>query len=202
MLRSRHVDTESFRETVENIALQSRRAGDIIRHLRDFTRKREPKWAPVEINPLIREVVHLSQFDARQRDITVHLDLEERMPKVIADNIQIQQVVLNLLRNGFEAMDSGEHQLVIRTTRLGTAAVEVAVCDRGVGLDPEAAGRLFHPFFTTKRDGMGLGLALSKSIIEAHRGRLWATPNPDRGTTFHFTLPIALRAVSDRHDSA
>jgi signal transduction histidine kinase len=115
------------------------------------------------------------------------------MPAVWVDSVQIEQVILNLVRNGLDAMRNpapSRGVLSIETSMVGEAAIEVAVCDAGEGLAPEVADKIFDPFFTTKSDGMGMGLAISRTIIEAHGGRLWMTKNSDRGATFHFTLPL------------
>jgi len=124
---------------------------------------------------------------------SVQTELAEDMPLVLADKIEIEQVVLNLVRNAFDAMSDtavGERKLTIRTSRLRSDSIELAVCDTGQGLPAEDAEKLFDSFFTTKPDGLGIGLSLSRSIIKAHGGRLWAEPNPDCGATFRFTLPL------------
>jgi two-component system sensor kinase FixL len=193
LLDAKQPSSEDLHTTATEIAAQSRRAAEIIRRMRDFTRRAEPQRAPADINRLIREMVRFCETEAKQRATSVRLDIGDALPSVFADTIQIQQVVLNLMRNGIEAMeinDVGERNLVIRTTLAGSHLVEVAVADSGPGLTAAAQQQLFHPFFTTKSDGMGLGLSISRSIVEAHDGRLWVTPNAPRpGVTFHFTLP-------------
>ncbi len=178
---------------VEEIAAQAVRADQIVRRLRDFVRKQDPRRERVDPNHLVREAVRLVASEGRERQIALRLDLAPDVAAVWADGIQIEQVILNLVRNAFEAMqtvDVADRGLVVRTAPSGEAAVEIAVTDAGPGLTPEHADAVFDPFFTTKPDGLGIGLAISRSIVEAHGGRLWATPNPQRGTTFHFTVPI------------
>ena len=167
-------------------------AAEIIRRLTNFVQKREPNRSSCDINEAVREVVAFAKPEAREQGITIRLNLAVDLPLILADNIQVQQVILNLVRNGIEAMteiESREHLLEIRTSLVGDG-VEVAVRDRGPGLTPEMQERIFTPFYTTKPRGMGMGLAISRSIIDAHGGQLWAAPNPEGGTTFRFTLPM------------
>ncbi len=192
-LHSNASDPALLGEVLEKIVNQGVRAGEIIRRLRNFLRKTEPRQELIDLNELVRDVVQLISVEAHQRGVDMRLDLAEGLPSVVADPIQIQQVVLNLMRNSLEAFQevpSKLRELVLRTALINDAAVEVAVTDSGPGLPAEAREKLFHPFFTTKPAGMGLGLVLSKSLVEAHGGRLWATPNPERGVTFHFDLPM------------
>jgi PAS domain S-box-containing protein len=181
-------------EAMKQVTLQAQRAGEIIKHLRNFVAKGEPQRTVVHINTLVREVLNVCKVDVRKQNATVRLRLTDNLPVVGVDMIQIEQVLVNLLRNGLEAMASTERpqrELLVRTFLNDKQQIEVSVCDAGEGLpknlDPE---KVFEAFFTTKKEGMGMGLAISRSIIEAHGGRLWAERNPDRGTTFHFTLPV------------
>ena len=147
---------------------------------------------PVNVNYLVGEVYRLARPEARQSDISLTLNLAEDLEPIEVDNIQIQQVIFNLLRNGMEAIDAGfadKRSVSIQTSRNSDDTVEIAISDTGIGISPEISERLFEPFVTTKKGGMGIGLSISRSIIEAHGGRLSATPNPDKGTTFHITLP-------------
>lgn len=196
LIHSGQIMSEQLMETLEKVTAQAQRAGDIIHRLRDLVRKVDPHRDAIDINALLQEMVRLTEPEARQREIRIQLELVEDLPVVFADAIQLQQVVLNLMRNAIEAMTEAEahlHELTLRTSPVGNEAIEVAISDTGPGLSPEAMDRLFLPFFTTKPTGMGLGLSISKSIIEAHQGRLWAASNPERGITFHFTLPCDLR---------
>jgi two-component system sensor histidine kinase DctS len=177
------------------VARQAERAGEVIRRLREFVRRREPERETVDLNAVVREVVALTAVEARQHDVRVRLKLDQRLPCVLADPIQIQQVLVNLVRNGFDAMresQSRKRLLTIQTTRR-KGHVEVAVSDTGAGIPEHLRERLFEPFFSTKRDGMGMGLSLSRSIVEAHEGRILLDSNRSGGVTFRFTLPTAER---------
>lgn len=181
-------------DAMKQVTLQAQRAGEIIKHLRNFVSKGELQRTNVSPNTMVREVLSMAKIDIRKHGVTVRLRLTDQLPTVNVDMVQIEQVLLNLIRNGMEAMaNSGdaERELVVRTFLNDKNQVEFSVCDAGEGLaaniEPE---QLFDAFFTTKKEGMGMGLAISRSIIEAHGGRLWATRNPDRGMTFQFTLPV------------
>jgi PAS domain S-box-containing protein len=177
---------------LEEIRAQALRAGEIIRGLRDLVRKEPHRRQWVDLNELVRESTVLIEAETRQRGVTVQLDLAPGLPPVLVDGVQITQVLLNLLRNGLDAMgdgsDNGGRTISVHTTPAGADGVEVAVCDAGHGLRPEDVDRIFNPFFTTKSHGLGMGLAISRSIVEAHGGQLWAAANPQRGTTFRFTV--------------
>ncbi len=191
-LAAGEVKRETLLEVLGQIAEQSLRAGDIVRRMRNFTQKRGPQRSSHDINDLVREVVRLAEYEARLAGIRLWTDLDERLPVVDVDGIQIEQVILNLVRNAFDAMSgtaADERDLHLRTVLEGPRLIQVSVADRGCGLDPLVATRLFEPFVTTKTNGMGLGLSISRSIVESHGGRIWATPNSDRGTVFHFTIP-------------
>jgi PAS domain S-box-containing protein len=176
--------------TLEQVSAQALRASEIIRGIRDFIRKEEPRFAWIDVNQLAQNVAQLAEPDARQNGIRLQLGLAPGVPKVYANGIEIEQVLLNLVRNGLDAMDveaAGEKTLSIRTAANGDK-VEMTVSDTGTGLAPDLLNRIFDPFFTTKASGLGLGLSISRSIIEAHGGRLWAEPNPAGGSTFRFWL--------------
>ncbi len=175
------------------ISEQANRAGAILRRLRRFVRKTPPYRSLVEINQLVEEVLGLIDGNVQRHRVRVRFDPAERLPKVRVDRIQIEQVIVDLVQNGIEAMAGTENdrrELRIATSSNGADAVQVAVCDHGEGVAPESLDRVFEPFYTTKNDGMGMGLAICRSIVEDHGGCLWATNNPDRGTTFYFTVPI------------
>ncbi len=193
LLRSGTTDPDRLVNLLDKVANQGMRAGEIIRHLRAFLCKKPFQKAPVDLNRLVREVTRLADPEARRHGTRLQLDLADSLSLVSGDGIQLQQVILNLVRNGIEAMNAtpaGERKLTLRTAPAGRDAVEVAVADTGPGLAAEAMDKLFQPFFTTKPTGMGLGLSLSKSIAEAHGGKLWVTPNLHRGVTFHFTVLV------------
>ncbi len=179
-------------EATEQISAQAQRAGAIIHRLRGFVRKREPRRTLMDVNEAVREAIGFAAPEARRYGVAVQLDLADRLPPVMADMVQIEQVILNLLRNGIEAMrgvQAGQRVLAVSSRPAGDE-VEVAITDRGAGLPSDSADRLFHPFFTSKPHGMGMGLAISHSIVTAHGGRLWAEAGPESGTTFRFILPI------------
>ena len=181
--------------SLNQVSEQADRAAEIIRRLRRFITKAKPQQTVVDVNALIRDVAELTTIDARMVNATVCFEFTEPLPPVTGDRIQLEQVVVNLTRNAFEAMRDCEHEfrrLTIRTAVDKARHVVVDVHDRGVGIPPNMVERVFDRFFTTKADGMGMGLSISRSIVRNHGGTLWATPNEDRGSTFHFTLPIDL----------
>jgi C4-dicarboxylate-specific signal transduction histidine kinase len=185
--------SEDLMIRMEQIVEQGHRALEIIRRMRNFTRKTKLQRTQVDINMLIRDITCFIETEVKRNRINLQFKLADSLPAVFADAIQIQQVVTNLMRNAIEAMqntEAGKRQLVIQTTPAESDSIEVEIGDTGPGLPAEVESQLFHPFFTTKPNGMGLGLSISKSIIEGHGGRLWATPNLPRGVTFHFTLPV------------
>ncbi len=184
-----------LRRAMVEVAKQSERAGEVIRRLRGFVRRGEPQRVAVDVNAAAREVLSMISADLRHQEIKVKLQLGKRLPAVLADTIQIQQVLVNLVRNAIEAMtetERGRRVLRIKTRRRG-AFIEVAVQDSGRGIDGVACERVFESFFTTKKHGLGMGLSISRSIIEMHDGRIWVTPNPKGGVTFQFVLPLARR---------
>jgi two-component system sensor kinase FixL len=186
------IDGGALLPIIEEIANEALRAGEIIRRLRDLVRKEGPQQAAVDLNALIRESTRIIGPEALQSGIHVELALAPDLPPVTCDSIQIEQVLLNLLLNGVEAMQTsgnGERSLTITTATAGAAGVEVAIRDSGGGV-PDPPADVFKPFFSTKPNGLGMGLSISRSIIEAHGGRLWAARNADHGSTFRFTLPL------------
>ncbi len=171
---------------------QAERAGKIIRNIREFVKKREPKRSGVHIAEILDNALGFAEIDARRTGIRVVSELEAGLPPVFADRVMIEQVVLNLVKNGLDSMEktpAAERTLVVRTRMFGPYAVEVAVIDRGHGIGEEARERLFMPFYTTKTEGMGMGLNICRSIVEFHDGRLVVDTNPEGGTIFSFTLP-------------
>ncbi len=185
------------------VARQAERAGEVIRRLRDFVKRREPQRIAMDVNGVIREVVAFTSVELRHCEIRVRVKLAKRLPKVLADPIQIQQVLVNLVRNACEAMreNNGRPKVLTVETARVRGAVEVRVTDQGPGIPEEIKQRLFEPFFTTKRDGMGMGLSISRSILEVHEGRMWVTSNHKGGSTFHFSIPTAWRARRGRRYS-
>lgn len=182
---------DEARAAVTAIVQQGKRASDIIARIRAFMTKRPPQMSQLEINGLVREVLNLIDHEVQRNKVALRTELAGDVAVVVGDRVQLQQVVLNLLMNAVEATcaAAGSPKEVLVTSRNDTGRVIVAIQDTGVGIDPENLDRLFNPFFTTKPHGMGMGLAISRSTIQSHGGRLWAASNPGRGATFQFTLP-------------
>jgi C4-dicarboxylate-specific signal transduction histidine kinase len=194
LLRGGRATGEEALEIMQRVAGEAERAGEVVRKMRSFVRGEEGQVSAVDANFLVAEVLQLATPEARQSGVELVPALAPGLPETLADSIQIQQVLLNLVRNAVEAIvagDSPERSVRIETGLREPGYVEIRVCDTGPGLAPEALEKVFEPFYTTKADGIGIGLALSRSIADAHGGRLWATANPARGATFHLTLPVA-----------
>jgi C4-dicarboxylate-specific signal transduction histidine kinase len=182
---------EEVPEALDDIIDDGKRAIEVIRRLRALFRKDHAERKPVHLNELIMEVVGLVRGDASRRGVTIELALAEHLPAVPGDWVQLQQVVINLLVNAMDAMITVEEPrtLTIATTRRETGMVELTVQDVGIGVDASRLEEIFDPFVTTKPGGLGMGLSISRSIVLAHGGRIWATPNLDRGLTVHVGLP-------------
>lgn len=192
MLTAEPPNVDGALETARRTIRDGKRAANVVTKLRTLYVKRDPQLEPVDLNDAAREVVSLAMSELQRNHVILHQEFTDGLPTVDGDRIQIQQVILNLLRNASDAMYAiadRPRQLFIRTESEGEGAVRLSVSDAGVGLTPEAVQKIFQPFYTTKSDGMGIGLSVSRSIIEAHRGRLWATPNAGPGVTFTFSLP-------------
>ena len=169
---------------------QLNRATQIIRRLRAFVRKGEPRQRTEDIAKIVEEAAALALIGAKERGIKVRLRAASQLPRVLIDKVQIQQVVVNLMRNAIEAMEvSDRRELTVSTELAEDGVITISVADSGPGIAPELADRLFQPFVTTKAQGMGVGLSICRSIVEAHSGRLWAETNPDGGAIFRFTVP-------------
>jgi len=186
-------DTARLAEAIDRAAAQVTRAGQILRRLRSFIRKSEPEQQAEDIGILIEEASAIALVGARERGIAVHLQAASGTPAVFVDKIQIQQVIVNLMRNAVEAMEGSlRRELTIEAARSVTAdRIVVSIADTGPGLAAEVADHLFQPFVTTKEQGIGVGLSICRSIIEGHGGKLVADANPSGGTIFSFDLPIA-----------
>lgn len=188
------------RETLEKITAQTARAHSIIQHIRHFARQGKPQYATIQINDVLEDITDFLNLEARRRQLDLRYDIAPELPRVRADALQVQQVILNLVHNAVDATGAGEGcRTITLYARPARETVEIMVQDTGPGLDPEVIGQLLNPFFTTKPDGLGLGLPISQAIVEAHGGRLWATPNSGPGLTFHFTLPFATPAAVPEH---
>lgn len=184
---------DEARVAVESIAQQGTRASEVIRHIRAMFTKGTPERTPVLINELIRDVGVLVEGAAVRNRVSLQSELAAGLPAVLADRVQLQQVIVNLLLNGIQAMadiDERPRLLEVRSQKSDTGDVLVTVRDSGAGIAKRDEKRIFETFFTTKPQGMGMGLSISRSIIESHGGKLWTTNNPDYGATFHFTLPV------------
>jgi PAS domain S-box-containing protein len=183
-------DLSEAREAAQDMVRDARRSAAIIDRVRALYQKDSSHYALVDLNDLIREMVVVLQNEAGRHSIAIHTDLAEGLPAAMADRVQLQQVLMNLMLNGMEAIRGPAGQLRIQS-RLGEDdQVEISIIDNGIGLPAEATEKMFDAFFTTKSQGTGLGLAITRSIVESHGGRVWAAANAERGATFRFTVPI------------
>jgi PAS domain S-box-containing protein len=192
MLNGDPPNVDGARETARRTIRDGNRASDVITRLRALFSKKEFTLEPVDLNEATREVIALSMTDLQRNRVILKLELSDDLPDVIGDRVQLQQVILNLLRNASDAMvdvDDRPRQLLIRTQREGDGRVRLSVQDSGTGIHTQDRERLFEPFYTTKTGGMGIGLSVSRSIIDRHDGRLWVDPNDGPGATFSFSIP-------------
>jgi PAS domain S-box-containing protein len=200
MLSADPPNVDGARETARRTIRDGNRASDVITRLRALFSKKHVTSEPVDLNEATREVITLLRSELQRSRVILRAELADDLPPVTGDRVQLQQVILNLLRNASDAMsgvDDRLRKLVIRTERDEDDRVRLAVQDTGMGFEPQAVGRLFDSFYTTKNGGMGIGLSVSRSIIESHRGRLWAAPNDGPGATFSFSVPSAPNGVTD-----
>lgn len=191
-LKMQPPDPEEVRQALDRIVSNGRRAGDVIGRIRALVAKAAPRKDRLDINDTIREIIALTGSELRRTGTSLQTRLADGLPLILGDRIQLQQVMLNLILNAVEAMSAmsdGARELLISTEGDGVDCVRIAVRDKGPGLSPESLDRLFDAFYTTKPDGMGMGLSICRSIIEAHGGGVWATPNSPRGAVLQFTLP-------------
>ena len=185
-------NVEEAREALRDIVRDGKRAGDVIARIRSLTKRAALPKEKLDVNEIVREVLALADDQAKMNSVTIRTRFSDDLSPVLGDRVQLQQVLLNLAMNAMEAMSNvrdRERQLLIITRNIDPDQVQVTVQDSGVGLEPNTMARIFEAFFTTKTGGMGMGLSISRSIIQNHGGRLWATPNDGPGTSFHFTLP-------------
>ena len=183
-------DLPEAREAAVEMARDARRAADIIEHVRSLYRNDSSYQEIVDVNEVVREMVMILQREANRHSVTMHADLAEGLPKVMADRVQLQQALMNLMLNGIEAMGDTTGELNIKSQMAEGNQVVISVRDTGVGLPTENTDQIFNAFFTTKSQGTGMGLAITRSIVESHGGRIWAAANSGPGSTFHFSLPI------------
>jgi two-component system sensor kinase FixL len=178
-----------MRDAVDKAADQALRAGQIIRRLRDFVARGESEHRVESVKKLVEEASALALVGVKDQGIRVRFQLDPDADPVLADKVQIQQVLLNLIRNAIEAMEPVQkRELVVSTAATQDDMVTIAVADTGSGISPEVAAHLFQPFITSKRQGMGVGLSISRTIVEAHGGQIWTDENPGGGTIFRFTV--------------
>jgi len=189
---ARDPNSAKIEKALDKAAEQAVRAGQIIRRLRDFVSRDEAEKRVESMARLVEEAGALGLTGSREQGVTLRFQLDPRIDRVLVDRVQIQQVLVNLFRNGLEAMQHAARQeLSVASAAAPDEMVEIAVSDTGSGFDHETASKLFQTFFTTKPTGMGVGLSISRSIVEAHGGRMWAETNVSGGATFRFTLPAA-----------
>ena len=198
-----HVDLDEVRSILADIVAADQRAGEVIRRLRSLLKKEEVHHQPLSVNDVVQEVLKLMRSELMNRGVIVHVEVAKNLPQVQGDRIELQQVLLNLVINACDAMaerSAGTRRLRICTELVDTASIHLSVADRGVGIPPDMLEQVFTPFYTTKVHGMGLGLAVCRTIISAHGGKLWAQSQPNHGATFHLTLPVDARSAEQRED--
>jgi C4-dicarboxylate-specific signal transduction histidine kinase len=204
MLDASPPDVDGARETARRTIRDGNRASDVITRLRSLFSKKEFHLEPLDLNEATREVIALSLSELQRNRVIVQSELADDLPPITGDRVQLQQVLVNLLRNASDAMvgvDDRPRQLLIRTESEGRDHVRVTVRDAGVGIERQSMDKLFDAFYTTKSDGMGIGLSVSRSIVERHRGRLWVEPNDGPGATFAFSIPRSLDGIAERADA-
>jgi C4-dicarboxylate-specific signal transduction histidine kinase len=200
MVEGGSVETPEVVDVLVRIGEEALRAGEIIHRLRNLVRRHESERVECDLRQLLEEIANLASVDARMNEVELQFIIPSETPPILADGVQIQQVVLNLIRNGIDAMADiapAQRPLEVRVTPLDGAEVQVSVSDQGCGIPEGREEALFDPFFTSKKAGLGLGLNISRSIISSHGGRLWFSRNPEGGTTFFFTLPTAGETEDD-----
>jgi signal transduction histidine kinase len=191
-------DLAEARAAATRIVRDGNLAGEIINRIRSQFKKDALKWELVVVNELIREMIALLGSEAMRYSISIRTELAEDLPQIMGDRVQLQQVTMNLIVNSIDAMKGmdGTRELTIKSQRVDNEQLQVSVSDTGMGLPPQQTEQIFEAFFTTKAHGTGMGLRISRSIIESHGGRLWAADNCPRGATFQFTLPITTAAAT------
>jgi len=197
LLAAETPDLEEAREAVEDIISDGRRASAVLGRVRQLAKKSAPERAPVDVNGAISEVLSLTRQELQRSEVTARTELDPRLPPVLADRIQVQQVVLNLVINGIEAMRGVKDRarvLRVKSAVAPPAAVAVTVEDTGIGFGNNDPDHIFETFFTTEADGIGMGLSISRSIVQAHGGRMWASTGSQIGAAFSFTLAASAGA--------
>jgi len=204
-LQAGPVDAEELIEATRMIGRQASGASETIGRILDFVRKKEVAYKHVCLNELVTEAIELASAEAKRHRVTISVEAAESLPKTMGDRIQIEQVLLNLIINAIEALQetstNRRRRIVVTTSFASHDQVQISVCDNGCGLTDDFADWIFEPFQSGKTQGIGMGLSISRSIIEVHKGRLWATPNDDVGATFHVSLPVSPgESASESHD--
>jgi len=187
-------DIPEAREAAQEMVKDARRAADIIDRVRTLYQKGSSQLNEVDVNEVVAEIVAMMRNEANRKSITIRTEFAEKLPTIMADRVQIQQVLMNLMLNGIEAMQGMSGELAVKSY-IDSGQLLISVSDTGIGLPTSNAEQIFDPFFTTKPQGTGLGLAITRSIVEAHGGRIWASPNSGSGAVFHLTLPAKTRAA-------
>ncbi len=193
LIESGQSDDDEILTALKKCIAQAQRAGEVIRRLRQFVKKKELGRREVSFDEIFRDLTVLAEVDARDNGVSLTIDVAKGLPRVLVDAVQIQQVILNLIRNGIDAMlnmNDSDEAVSVSVTKLDDKHIRIAVSDHGSGITEEARQKIFQPFFTTKSSGLGLGLAICHSIITSHGGVLNFNDNPSGGTTFQFTLPV------------
>ena len=191
-------DLAEVREILTDIIADTRHAEQLLQQWGSLGTHVPPARVPLDVNTLLQQVVHRLRREASEQHVTITLELDAGLPTIAGDLLQLHQVVVNLMVNAFEAMQqttARPRRLVIRTARQAPRTLRVSLTDTGIGMDETTMRQMFTPFFTTKAEGLGLGLAISQSIVAAHGGQIWALPQADQGTTICFTLPLGEEAV-------
>jgi two-component system sensor histidine kinase DctS len=192
LIESGHGSTAELKPVLAKCAEQAQRAGRIIRRIYEFARRAEPKSEPCDLNSILDEALALVEPDARRQQIHIIREMPPQLPLLQGDHVLLAQALLNLIRNGVDAMrdmPADRRQLSVGA-RLGDSMIHLSIADQGVGIAPEMLPHLFQPFHTTKAEGMGMGLNICRSVVEAHRGRLWHEPRAEGGCVFHVDLPL------------
>ena len=189
-------DLAEASEAASRTVTAALRASDIVDRVRSLFARGTPHRELVDVNDMIQEMVVLVQHEASRHAVEIRTELAERLPDTIADRVQVQQVLMNLMLNGIEAMKDTRGELTIKSERAADGHLLISITDTGVGLPTKNVDQIFSAFYTTKSQGTGMGLSISRTIVESHGGRLWASANKGRGATFHFTLPREVAASS------
>jgi C4-dicarboxylate-specific signal transduction histidine kinase len=191
-------DLEEVKASLQGIVAEGSRASEVIVRVRELFKHRKPNYSALDTNDAIREVLALTGSALRSRSVTVQTTLPADLPLALGDRVQLQQVVMNLIMNGADAMSTvtGRPRVLRIESRVGGEnSIQVTIKDSGIGIQEAVRHRIFDPLFTTKATGMGMGLSICRTIIEAHGGKLWASPGTDHGTDFQFAIPIAIRPI-------